>query len=57
MKRIRLGPSSTLKGIQRLFKIVNLKGYGSSEEEINHFRKGFIEVLSNRSFYKDEDFL
>lgn len=29
-----------------LFKIVNLKGYGSSQEEINYFRKGFIAVLS-----------
>lgn len=45
----------THKGIQGLFKIVNLKGYRSSEEKINYFRKGFVVMLSNRSFCNEEN--
>lgn len=43
--------------MQGLLKIAHLKGYGSSEEGINYFRKSFIEMFSNRGFCKDENVL
>jgi len=57
IKRIRLGLSSTLKGMQRLLKIAHLKGYGSSVEGINYFRNSFIEMFSNGPFCKNENVL